>query len=195
VKTKAPHPTKTKLNTNTNPVIAAYFEFCHLKNLYRQGWLSRGIPEQQCESVADHTFGVALIAMIIADLNFPELDGWKVLRMALIHDIGEVHAGDIVPDSRITPESKHRKEKDSIRRVFEGIPHEKDYLDLWEEFEIGESPEARFVQQIDKLEMALQASVYEHGNSKDLSDFYVSAGRRISNPKIKSILKELEDLS
>ncbi len=159
MKTKAPHPISS-LQNNTYPIIRAYFEFVHLKQLYRQGWLARGIPAERCESVAEHTLGVAVTAMFLADSHFPELDSLKVLRMALIHDFGEVYAGDIIPGDAIAPEEKHQLEKDAVTQIFEGLPNGDVYLHLWEEFESGASPEARFVRQIDKLEMALQASVY-----------------------------------
>lgn len=194
MKTKAPNPAITISKNNIHPLIPAYFEFVHLKHLYRQGWLARGIPEVRCESVAEHSFGVALVAMILAEADFPELDLQKVLRMALIHDIGEVYAGDIIPNSGIAPEEKHGREKESLQRVFEGLPQAEEYLRLWEEFENGTSPEALFIRQIDKLEMALQASVYEHQQLGDLSDFYASAGKTISTPVLRAILQELENL-
>ncbi len=53
------------------PLIEAYFEFNHLKQLYRQGWLRHGVPHTQCESVAEHTFGVALLALFLADAEYP----------------------------------------------------------------------------------------------------------------------------
>ena len=193
MKTKAPPPRAQRSET-ASPIIQAYFEFVHLKQLYRQGWLLRGIPAERCESVAEHSFGVAVIAMLLADAHFPDLDGRKVLRMALLHDFGEIYAGDIVPGAGITPEEKHQLEKESVTQVLGGLPHGQEYLALWEEFERGTSPEARFIRQIDKLEMALQASVYEHQNLGDLADFYRSAGAAISSPTLKTLLTELQEL-
>ena len=90
-------PTKTKstlsemlLGKTSHPEIEMYFQIAHLKQVYRQGWLLRGISPEQCESVADHTFGVAILAMILATNHFPELDRTKLLQIALIHDLGEV---------------------------------------------------------------------------------------------------------
>ena len=190
MKTKAANPISTLQNA-PSPIIRAYFELVHLKQLYRQGWLARGIPAERCESVAEHTFGMAVTAMFLADCHFPELDSLKVLRMALIHDFGEIYAGDIIPGDEIAPEEKHQLEKEAVNRIFEGLPNGDIYLNLWEEFESGTSPEARFVRQIDKLEMALQTSVYEHQNLGDLPEFYRSAGAEISSPELESILKEL----
>ncbi len=193
MKTKAPHPVSA-LQNNSLPIIQAYFELAHLKQLYRQGWLARGIPAERCESVAEHTFGVAVTGMLLADAHFPELDSHKILRMALIHDFGEVYAGDIIPGDAISPEEKHQREKEAVTRIFKGLPNGEVYLALWEEFETGATAEASFVRQIDKLEMALQASVYEHQNLGDLTEFYRSAGKEISSPELENILKELEAL-
>ena len=193
MQTKGPNPI-TQLQSNTHPIIQVYFEFAHLKQLYRQGWLTRGISPERCESVAEHTFGVAVLAMFLAEAYFPDLDTLKILRMALIHDFGEVYAGDIIPGDKIPPEEKHHLEKEAATQIFKGLPPGEDYLNLWEEFENGASPEARFIRQIDKLEMALQASVYEHLKLGHLPEFFNSASAEISSPKLETILKELEAL-
>jgi len=193
MKAKGLNPIES-LQRNDNALIHAYFEFVHLKQLYRQGWLARGILTDRCESVAEHTFGVAVTAMLLADAHFPTLDKLKILQMALIHDFGEVYVGDIIPGDQVTPEEKHTLEKRAINQIFNGLPGGEDYFNLWLEFENDTSPEARFIRQIDKLEMALQASVYEHLNLGELSEFYRSASEGISNPELKSILQELESL-
>ena len=191
---KSPNPKSTLEEKNTHSIIRAYFEYVHLKQLYRQGWLARGISPERCETVAEHTFGVAVTAMLLAEAHYPEMDVLKILRMALIHDFGEIYAGDIIPGDEVSPEEKYILEKEAINRIFEGLPNGEDYLHLWEEFESGASPEARFVRQIDKLEMALQASVYEHLNLGHLPEFFKSAGAEISSPTLKTILNELEAL-
>jgi len=179
---------------HTHPMIAAYYEFAHLKQLFRQGWLRKNIPEERCESVAEHTFGVTVIGMLLAEAYFPDLDLLKILRMSLVHDFGEVYAGDFIPEDSISLMHKHQLEKNSITRIFSRIPNGEDYVRLWEEFEDGDSPEARFVRQIDKLEMALQASAYEHQGFGDLQDFYESASQAISDPELNTILEKLPQL-
>ena len=131
--TKASRPIIHPNTSTPAPIIRFYFEFVHLKQLYRQGWLTRAIPAERCESVAEHSLGVAVSAMVLADEFFPELDTLKVLRMALIHDFGEIYAGDIIPGDGITPEEKHRAERESVARVFESLPNGDAYLALWEE--------------------------------------------------------------
>jgi putative hydrolase of HD superfamily len=176
------------------PLIEAYFEFNHLKQLYRQGWLLRGVPPERCESVAEHTFGVALLAMLLAETHFPELDAGKVLRLALLHDFGEIYAGDITPFDGIDRVEKVRREQAGVTQVLAKLPQGERYLALWEEYEGQNSPEARFVRQIDRLEMALQASVYERQGLGDLSEFFDYVRSFLSEPELQAILRELEGL-
>ena len=194
MKTKAPLPLEQLHGKQVLPLIKAYFEFNHLKQLYRQGWLLRGVPPERCESVADHTFGVALLAMLLAETHFPDLDAGKVLRLALLHDFGEIYAGDITPFDGIDRAEKVRREQAGVAQVLAKLPQGERYLALWEEYEGQHSPEARFVRQIDRLEMALQASVYERQGLADLSEFFNYVRSFLSESELQAILRELEGL-
>lgn len=188
-------PPITQLHDTTGlPLITAYFEFNHLKQLYRQGWLQRGIPAQQCESVAEHTFGVAVLALFLAEIYAPELDLLKVMRMALLHDFGEIYAGDLTPAHEVSRDEKYRLEQQAVRRVLAKLPRGAAYVALWEEYEAGHSPEARFVRQLDRLEMALQASVYEHQGLADLSEFFAAVRPALARPELQALLGQLETL-
>ena len=160
METKRPQAIRHLAGKEALPIIALFYEFNHLKTLYRQGWLRVGIPKEQCETVAEHSMGVALLALFLADEYFPELDKGKLMRMGLLHDFGEIYAGDIVP-GKMSLAEKHALERKSVERVFSKLPKGQDYLAIWEEFEAGKTAEARFMKEIDRLEMGLQASVYE----------------------------------
>ena len=174
-------------------IIEVFYEFSHLKTLYRQGWLRVGIPKVQCETVAEHSLGVALLALFLADEYFPDLDKSKLIRMGLLHDFGEIYAGDIVP-GKMSLAEKHALERKSVERVFSRLSKGKDYLAVWEEFEAGETAEARVMKEIDRLEMGLQASVYEHERLGDLSLFFDSTDKALSTPELRSILAALRNL-
>lgn len=175
------------------PIIEVFYEFSHLKSLFRQGWLHHGIPKDQCETVAEHSLGVALLALFLADAHFPELDAGKLVRMGLLHDFGEIYAGDIVP-GKMTLEEKHLLERKSVERVFSRLPQGQAYLAIWEEFEAGETAEARFLKEIDRLEMGLQASIYEQERLGDLSAFFASTDRALATPELRDILAALQKL-
>ena len=192
--TKASIPVSQLSTRQVAPLIEAYFEFNHLKQLFRQGWLQRGIPHARCESVAEHTFGVAVLALFVADAHFPDLNVSKVLRLALLHDFGEIYVGDLTPADGIDRGEKWRLERHAVLQVLHKLPRGADYLALWEEYERGASPEAQFVRQIDRLEMALQASVYEHQGLADLSEFFTSVEQALAAPALQAILHELKTL-
>ena len=158
-----------------------------LKKVKRAGWLRHEIPEP--ESVADHTFRTAFLAMILGDgLG---VDTLKLMKMALIHDLAEAVAGDITPFDGITREEKHGKEETVFREMLEGISGGQEYLKLWKEYEKQESKEAMILRNLDKLEMAIQAVEYEMAYpDKDLSEFILEADRRIINPEIHKIFEE-----
>ncbi|BAY80805.1 metal dependent phosphohydrolase, HD region [Calothrix parasitica NIES-267] len=194
MKTKADLPINFLQGKDTLPIIEAYFEFVQLKQLYRQGWLHNGISLENCESVAEHSFCLALLALLFADEYSTELDTAQVVRMALIHDLGEIYAGDFTPTDNIDKKDKYNLEKQSVTKVLEKLPNGFKWIALWEEYEIGESAESQFVKQLDKLEMVLQASVYEHQGFADLSMFFTSVNKSLSSIELKLIFSKLKEL-
>jgi putative hydrolase of HD superfamily len=184
----------TLFRGRVSPLVEAYLEFCHLKQLYRQGWLRRGVPKQRCESVAEHSFGVAVLALFLVDAHFSELDREKVLRLALLHDFGEIYAGDLMPSDRVSPEEKHRREAEAVAQVLGKLPDGGEYVALWAEYEAGTTPEARLVRQVDRLEMGLQALVYERQGLADLTEFYASVECALSAPELRAVFDEVEGL-
>ncbi len=175
MKTKADIPIAFLRDKEVHPLIRAYIDLCQLKQLYRQGWLRRGIAEQRCESVAEHSFATALLAMWLAEVDFKGLDMQKIIQIALVHDLGEIYAGDIIPSDLVDSAEKRRLEAESVRRIAENLPVDSDLLELWEEFEQGQTPEARLVRQVDRLEMGLQAVVYQLQGYVGMDEFMASA--------------------
>lgn len=183
--TKTDHPAR-HVGPDTAPLLRAYFEINQLKLLLRQGWLSRGVAATQCESVAEHSYGVALLALFLGEAHFPELDMPRVLRMALLHDLGEVYVGDLTPAHGVPEADKKAAERDAVTRVLRGLPGAAGYLDLWVDYAAQRSPEARFIKAVDRLEMALQAGVYACQFGTDPSEFYASAEKLMHDPRLRA---------
>ena len=175
------------------PLVRAYAQWNQLKQLYRQGWLRRGIPVEQCETVAEHTFAVALLTLMILDRYFPELDREAALSMALLHDLGEVYTGDLTPSDDVAAHDKHRRERASIERVLGELEHAQAYIALWEEYEQGHTPEARLVREVDRLEMGLQAYLYERQGGADLSEFYAAVGDALSSLALSRLFQQVQE--
>ena len=188
---KAPMPLTLLDQDAATPLIQTYFELVQLKQQFREGWLQRGMDQSRTESVADHSFGNALLCLLLMDRE-PGLDVAKVLRMALLHDIGEAYVGDITPQDQVDPVAKKRMESEAVQTILGKFPGGDVFIELFHEYERQDCPEARFVKQIDRLELALQASVYEHQGLVDATEFIAAATKAVTN---HSLLAELATLS
>lgn len=130
-----------------------------LKELKRAGWIEK-LSMTDGESVADHSFGAAITAMVLSDAM--GLDSERAVKMALLHDIAESEIGDITPDS-MPHDRKEKLESEAFLRIASMLPEgmRAEYVSVWDEFCAGKTPEARIVAQADKIDMALQAVTYE----------------------------------
>lgn len=190
---KAEMPKELLDKLSGQPLLAALVEFNQLKNLYRQGWLRRGIPREQCESVAEHIFGMTWMAWLLMDAGLTEdVDRERVLRMVLAHEVGEIYAGDMIPADGVEPGEKQRLERESAVRVAGKLAGGGDILALWEEFEAGETPEARLVRQLDRLEMAFQAAQYRAGGAQGMDEFFESARKSVTDEELVRLLTQIE---
>jgi len=186
---KAPMPLPLLDGKDTDPIVQAWFEIVHLKQLYRKGWLDRGIDPTRCETVAEHTFGNAMLCLLLASKH-PELNAEKVLRMALVHDLGEAYVGDITPSDNVTKSDKSEREHAALQRILGKLPNGQEMLDIWLEYEQQSSPEATFVKRIDRLELALQAAVYEHQGLIEGREFYQAVLPQLP-PDLAALVQEL----
>ncbi len=133
-----------------------------LKSVPRIGWVMRGVPN--AESVADHSFGVAFISLILAELVEHPLDKAKLLTLALIHDLAESVVSDLpAPATGYFPSNAKRKAEERVlAELLSRLPHRAEqWYNWWQEFESGTSPEGRLVRDADRLDMLIQAYVYE----------------------------------
>jgi putative hydrolase of HD superfamily len=131
-----------------------------LKRLRRTGWVESGVGDP--ESVADHSFRTAVLAMVLADLD--GLDSAKTMRMALLHDLAEAETGDLTPDQKMGMGAAYAsEERRALKRCLSTLPRALSarYSVLLVEYNRRESAEARVVTQADRLEMLLQALEYE----------------------------------
>lgn len=176
-------------------IISFLAELMRLKAVPRTGWLLRGVRD--VESVADHSFGVAFIAMLLADQaqrQGLEPNVEKVLRMALLHDLTEARTGDL-PNT-----IKRYFDKEALRSAEEEIADEmlsglaaigEEYLLLLQEYEERNSLEARIVKAADKLDLLLQAHEYEKGGAQNLQEFWANSETDFSSLEIDELTSGL----
>jgi len=166
----------------------------NLKNISRQGWIDK-LSLDSSESVADHSYSMAIIGMVISDLE--NYNSEKILKMVLLHDLAESKIGDHTPD-QISKEKKKELENKAFFEIVGDLPESArtQYLKIWKEYQENNSPESKIVHQIDRLEMALQAKLYQkegHPEEK-LQSFFESAKIGIVHPKLKELFRKiLED--
>jgi putative hydrolases of HD superfamily len=176
------------------PILEAYYELNQLKLLLRQGWLRRGVPIERCESVAEHVFSMALLGWWLNDQFALGLDSNRVVKMTLAHELGEIYTGDLVPADGVPVDEKHRREHAGLLQVVEKLASGEELIQVWEEYAAGETREARFVRQIDRLEMAMQASVYETNGFSQMSEFFASADAGLKEPALREVFEALTAL-
>ena len=122
-----------------------------LKFIQRQTYLSDG---KRKENDAEHSWHLALMAVLLAEHSNEELDLVKVITMVLIHDIVEIDAGDTYAYDAAGNESKRQREVKAADRIFHILPQDqaKKLRDIWEEFEAYETPEAKFAHVCDNVQ-------------------------------------------
>lgn len=124
-----------------------------LKHTLRSGHTSNGRPE----STAEHTWRLCLMAMVFQH-EFASLDFAKVLKLCVIHDLGEAISGDIPAVAQHAVPDKSAKERADLVMLMQALPADiaADFLALWDDYENRSSDEARMVKGLDKLETILQ---------------------------------------
>ena len=162
-----------------------------LKTVTRSGWTSAG----QRESVAEHTWRLCLMAMILYGRT-DGLDLGKLLRMCLIHDLGEAIGGDIpAPQQQQGGGGKAEGERADLLELIAPLPLavRAEITDLWDEYEAAESPEARVAKGLDKLETILQ---HTQGSNPDDFDyeFNLAYGQRYTaaDPLLSALRARLD---
>ena len=164
-----------------------------LKQVLRTGWVLKGVED--AESVADHTWRMSLLIMLLAS---EKLDKLKMLEMNTVHDLGEIGVGDTKWEiGRRVVGSQEAKRSDEFKvmgEIFEGYEGRNKYLDLLKEFNDHQTPEARFLKQLDKLDMALQALEYQQsGYPADWFDeFWENAEKYLEGRDLEPYFKDLE---
>ncbi len=162
-----------------------------LKEEPRRGWVQR-LKLSSVESVADHSYAVALLALYEAGRR--GYDVGKTLKLALVHDLEEAITGDMTPLDKRGKSSFDRiqHKRSAMDTILGRMPTRtrKQFRSIWADLLDVKSREARLVKDLDRLEMALQAAEYQRKGASgvDVSEFYRSALREIRDPGLKKLV-------
>lgn len=126
------------------------------------------------ENDAEHSWHLAMMALVLSDYSDAEVDLLKVIKMVLIHDIVEIDAGDtFIYDPNKNHENTEEELK-SAQRIFGLLPEKQaaEFIEIWTEFEEGVSEEAKFARAMDRLEPLLQNTSNGGGTWKEFGVRY-----------------------
>lgn len=132
-------------------VLAFFLEADKLKGVERRNWLADG---SRRENTAEHSWHLGIAALVFAGFATEPIDVGHAVSMALVHDIVEIDAGDTFAyDTSELADTKRAREVAAAERLFGLLPPElgQRFRDLWEEYEAGETPEARYVMAVDRV--------------------------------------------
>jgi 5'-deoxynucleotidase YfbR-like HD superfamily hydrolase len=164
-----------------------------LKTVTRSGWTSTG----KAESVAEHTWRLCLMAMVLYGRT-EDIDLAKLLKMCLIHDLGEAIGGDVPAPAQVAGSPKAGQERADLLALVEPLPAslQREILELWDEYEAASSPEAKVAKGLDKLETILQ---HTQGRNPDDFDyaFNLDYGQRYTaaDPVLAALRSRLDEVT
>lgn len=142
-------------------------EIDKLKQIFRQTPL---LDKSRRENDAEHSWHLAMMIMVLSEYAPANLDLFKVMKMVLLHDIVEIDAGDVfLYDNSNATVNKSDKELAAAKRIYGLLPDDlaHELITLWQEFEIRETPEAKFAAAIDRLQPMLINCFAEGGTWKE----------------------------
>ena len=164
-----------------------YYVLCNkLKNVIRTGWKDWHVQRERIESVAEHIFGVQMLALAMYSEYQYDIDIIKVIFMLAVHELGETVIGDLT-QFQISKEEKEKIEHEAVHKILLGLLDGAQIEKLFLEFDSHSTKEAMFAYQCDKLECDLQSKLYDEEGCVDLNK---QEGNDTMN---NSIVKELLD--
>ena len=161
-----------------------------LKTVARSGWTTAG----DTESVAEHTWRLCLMAMLFYGRN-SDIDMLRLLKMCLIHDLGEALGGDVPAPAQVGGSGKAAQERSDLLDILQPLPTalRQEIVEMWDEYEAGESVEGRLAKGLDKLETILQHTQGRNPPGFDYS-FNLEYGKRYTSadPLMAEIRTQLD---
>lgn len=160
-------------------------EVDHLKSVLRQSRVTFD-PERR-ENDAEHSWHLAIMAIVLAEYGPAELDLLSVIRMVLVHDVVEIDAGDTFLYDEAGNQTKEARELAAADRIFGLLdePMRSQLRGAWDEFEAGITPSAKFARAIDRVQPMLQ-NIYTEGASWRANGVNVAQVRAKNGPAVRA---------
>ena len=167
--------------------VVNYYVICNrLKNVIRTGWKNWNVQRERIESVAEHIFGVQMLAIAMKSEYQYDVDIMKVIFMLAVHELGETVIGDLT-QFEISKAEKEKLEHEAVHRILGGLLDGNQVEELFLEFDSHSTKEAMFAYQCDKLECDLQSKLYDEEGCVDLNNQEGNA--TMKNARVQELLK------
>lgn len=170
-----------------------YYILCNkLKTVIRTGWKDWNVQKERIESIAEHIFGVQMLAIAMKSEYEYDIDIEKVIFMLAIHELGETIIGDLTL-FQISKEEKEKIEHEAVHNILKDLLDGEILEKLFLEFDERKTKEAIFAYQCDKLECDLQCKLYDQEHTVDLNN--QSKNNSLENERVKRLLETGESWS
>lgn len=164
-----------------------YYVICNrLKNVIRTGWKNWNVQRERIESVAEHIFGVQMLAIAMKSEYQYDVDIMKVIFMLAVHELGETIIGDLT-QFQISKNDKEKLEHEAVNKILSGLLDGNQIEQLFLEFDEHNTKESIFAYQCDKLECDLQSKLYDEEGCVDLNK--QDGNDTLKNQKVQELLK------
>ena len=165
-----------------------YYIICNkLKNVIRTGRKDWNVQRERLESVAEHIFGVQMLAIAMKSEYNYDVDILKVIMMIAIHELWETVIWDLT-EFQISREEKERIEHEAVHKILKDLVDGEEIEKIFLEFDGHKTKEANFAYQCDKLECDIQCKLYDEEWCVDLSK--QQSCNAIENERVQKLLKE-----
>jgi len=164
-----------------------YYVLCNkLKDVIRTGWKDWKVKRERVESIAEHIFGVQMLAIAMKSEYQYDIDIMKVIYMLAIHELGETIIGDLT-QFQISKEEKEIMEHRAVHNILSSLIDGEQIEELFLEFDAHETREAMFAYQCDKLECDIQSKLYDQEGCVDLT--HQEGNATANNELVKKLLE------
>lgn len=140
------------------------------------------IDKSRRENDAEHSWHIALMAMLFKDYAPEGCDVTRAVKMCIVHDLVEIYAGDTFAYDATANEGKEQREKAAADRLFAELPENlaKEFRTLWEEFDAMQTPDAKYAAAMDRIQPFLHNTLTEGHTWKE------------GNPPVQMVNKRIE---
>ena len=167
--------------------VLRYYVLCNrLKNVIRTGWTDWHVHKDRVESVAEHIFGVQMMALAMYSEYEYDIDILHVILMLAVHELEEIVIGDLTM-FQIDAKTKEEMGHQAIEKVLQGLVKKDEIKDIILEFDARQTKEADFAYHCDKLECDIQSKLYDEEGCVDLND--QEGNKTVDNPEVKKLLE------